>query len=321
MTNILNTKLGYEAMKRLAQDEFLARAILSYYEQSKKFSFKKVDKGNKEQLLENFNNLKELKKSYDGLIALLEEDFNTKFDEIENKFDLNDCALDYICKNFYKLSPNTSQNDLYKKLHKIGRMLYTYYNVTLNAAILLRTEKIMRELCVKGNIDSVNKLIDLSDEFPSAEMQILHMIYFRLYNDDNKCLVPTKNKLKDEVTCEALLNSEDKLPDSIIKELCSNSQFKDHDSHQLMIIMSTFFGTDTKISGVENDKIDNANLIFKNNLNDLESKAEFLDLEPLFELIEKGAKKEYFKFVLDLFISSEVLQEYEDIKDDGYGSI
>jgi len=321
MTNILNTKLGYEAMKRLSEEEFLARAILSYYEQSKQFSLKKVDKGNKEQLLENLNNLKELKKSYDGLIALLEEDFKTKFDDVDNKFDLNTCSSYYICKNFYKLSSNISQVDSYKKIHKLGRTLYKSYNVTLNAAILLRTEKIMREFYYKGNADAVSRLIDLSNEFSSAELQLLYMVYFRLYNDDSKNLSKTKNRLRDEVTIDALLNSEDKLPDSIIKELCTNSQFVNRDSYQPMIIMSTFFGNDMKIPGSENDKIDNINLLFKNNLCDLDSKAEFLDLEPLFEFIEKSQKKEYTRFVFELLISNERLEEYKDAKDDNYGSI
>jgi len=321
MTNILNTKLGYEAMKRLSEEEFLARAILSYYEQSKQFSLKKVDKGNKEQLLENLNNLKQIKKSYDGLIALLEEDFKTKFDDVDNKFDLNTCSSYYICKNFYKLSSNISQVDSYKKIHKLGRTLYKSYNVTLNAAILLRTEKIMREFYYKGNADAVSRLIDLSNEFSSAELQLLYMVYFRLYNDDSKNLSKTKNRLRDEVTIDALLNSEDKLPDSIIKELCTNSQFVNRDSYQPMIIMSTFFGNDMKIPGSENDKIDNINLLFKNNLCDLDSKAEFLDLEPLFEFIEKSQKKEYTRFVFELLISNERLEEYKDAKDDNYGSI
>lgn len=182
----------------------------------------------------------------------------------------------YVIKNLRLLSVSEELKDGYEKLLVIvdDVLKRQLFSSELLMSLVLRSIKIMKELCVK-NPRSVDGFLELG-----LSSNLLYHVYKGLYDGELSNPVYKLNNEKNKKLCKVLLNGEDVLPDSILVSLVTDKQFENYDSEFIVYLIETFFAR--PLTHEYDDVKEIAQTIFYNDLNDFTSKAEFLDLEDVY---------------------------------------
>lgn len=321
MRPFLNYRLIKDALKKLANTDYLAKAILDYGQEA-------LNTGSK---IRNLNNIKEIQdsisnlaKSSNYLIKMLKDELKEDVVKASSHYDINELTSLYILNNFMKLCPSDILLPYYERIYFLEKRFDAYFSVKMQLGIMLRASLIINKISRLQNKDALERFTLLLEKTKGFENNLLYVIYYGLFdgtinNNDN---VDNDLKVDNENVFFGLLNNNQKLPDSIITELCVDNQFKDTDPDILLFIMSLFF-TFKKFPKLEDDDmLDIIQKIFNNNVRDFNSKAEFLDLGELIKQIEDyflANKSGFERYLVDIVNGIEILDRREDNK--GYGTV
>ncbi len=311
MNQFLNYRLIKDALKELSEKDFLAKAILDYnnfYSQ-----VKESDVNQKTKKL--YNMLKDTKNLYNLILDNLKNDVS----KLDDKNDIEQLISLYIINNFKNLCNSNSLQRFYDKIFDLRKTLEKDFSIKMQAAIMLRSIFIIKQMLNDAKVYDANRLLSFLDIGDTYNKQIMYIVYYGIY------IGYSNDKLKnDEIITTKLLNNKDKLPDSIIKQICGDKQFKDYKLYSILILMILIFCADFNINyehGVLNDKIKK---FFNNDVNDLSSTAEFLDLTNLLTNINDQIESGNLDFtfvndIINIIIGIKQLDRKED--EDTYGNI
>ncbi len=321
MKPFLNYRLIKEALEKLAKTDYLAKAILDYSEEAMNTGSKIR---NLNSIMEIQDSISNLAKSSNYLVKMLRDELKEDVIKASGNYNINELTSLYILNNFMKLCPSKMLLPYYERISFLGKRLDTYFSVKMQLGIMLRASLIINKISRLQNKDALEKFTLLLEKTKGFENNLLYVIYYGLFDStiNNNDTFYTDEKVDNENVSFELLNNNQKLPDSIITELCVDNQFKNTDPDILLYIMSLFF-TFKKFPKLEDDDmLDIIQKIFNNNVRDFNSKAEFLDLGELIKQIEDyffANKGGFERYLVDIVNGIEILDRRED--DKGYGTI
>lgn len=315
MKPFLSYRLIKDALERLAKTDYLAKAILDYSEQALRTGDKIKKLNNIEEIQKSISNLGN---SSNYLSKMFEDELKEDASKVSNKYDFNELTSIYILNNFMKLCPSKFLSQCYEAIYLLKGKLSEQFSVTMVAAIMLKSVEIIRHLSAKGNYQAINNLINFLSLKHDGYDHILYSIYNGVYESKiNPNFIDDKTKIDNKKVEKALLDDNDNFPMSIIKHLCSDEQFYGKRKELIVLIINLFFST-----GNENtQKASMANMFF-NDVKDLKSEAEFLDLEPVIDMAERYFEEQdvdFHSYILNYILGIKKLDRREDNK--SYGSI
>ena len=326
MTSILFSNLMQDTLKELSKEDYVARSLLGYiYEMN---SLKKVvedaskGKVSSENLLSEYKKISESIKSISNLFKAEIKDYPTK---LKNENDFDKLTMVYINENFMKLCPNKMLIPYYTKLHWILKVYIKEYDIEILGAIALRSVKIVNDLYKEGNLEAIDRFLEMLREARKHNGNIIYIVYYGLVCKEHSCeernISFEKDKEPDVIN--SILNNNSKLPDSIIKHLCSDRQFEKCLPRPLIVIMITIFmytgevgyeGYSSYIGKFLNNDLDNMN-----------EEAKFYDLREIYKTYEDFLNKKVDSFAIEKLLSDIVcdaimLDDVDDMED-SYGNI
>ncbi len=319
MSQIGKSKLFNSALSKLSEQDFKARAIVSYNKQldgvTNSIKRGELDKEALRKLGDSYNYLTKI------YIETLKEDYN----KVEDKSNFNDLTALYILNNFTKLCPSKILLPYYERLSFLRKQLEKEFDIELQLGIMLRASLIINRFSKIQRKDAIEKFVKMLENSKEFDSNILYIIYFGLFDGTiNNSLILDKEEIinNHEIAWE-LLNNTENLPDSIIKELCVDKQFENVKPQIVIFIMNLFFMFRVFPKLPDDDMLDIIQKIFNNNVRNFNSKAEFLDLQKLIEKVERTFSKvnlsdEFTNYFVEIVNGLEVLDRKEESKN--YGS-
>lgn len=327
MEKVYKLKLLNEALMNMAKEDYVAREIIAYiYKLEDMVNYSK--KGDKDKSLA-LSKTKDVLESYQRILTIFNEELKEDHNKTKLPNNFAELVILYVLKNFDKLSKDKRTKNYYNKISKLEKRLKMNFSPLLTLSIMLRTKKIIDEMLKEGKINEIEELLDVLFLSRDKHDELIYLVYYGLYDGRiiNKVEVyddehPQRNIVNNEKVAYQLLTSEDILPDSIIKEVATDEQFKARKQATLFLI-SMFFNFKLNPKLEEDDLSDIIQKIFYNNISDMDSKAEFLDLDEILEQIEDdfnsaNGKFNFEKEFLEIVLGDIKLRRKED---NNYGSI
>lgn len=284
MSQICKTNLVIKALKKLSEQDYVASAIISYNKQ-----LDNITNLFKRGILDN-EALRKLGDSYNYLSKIYMETLKEDYDKVEDKSNYNELTSLYILNNFIKLCPSKILLPYYERLSFLRKRFEKDFDLELQLGIMLRASLIINKLSKMQNKEALERFISFLEKERSFDSNILYIIYYGLFDGtiNNELVIDDENKTSNSDVSWELLNNNDQLPDSIITQLCVDSQFNDVNPDVLLFAISLFFMFRMFPKLPDDDMLDIIQKIFNNNVRDFDSKAEFLDLNILIKKIEQS---------------------------------
>lgn len=284
MSQICKTNLVIKALKKLSEQDYVASAIISYNKQ-----LDNITNLFKRGILDN-EALRKLGDSYNYLSKIYMETLKEDYDRVEDKSNYNELTSLYILNNFIKLCPSKILLPYYERLSFLRKRFEKDFDLELQLGIMLRASLIINKLSKMQNKEALERFISFLEKERSFDSNILYIIYYGLFDGtiNNELVIDDENKTSNSDVSWELLNNNDQLPDSIITQLCVDSQFNGVNPDVLLFAISLFFMFRMFPKLPDDDMLDIIQKIFNNNVRDFDSKAEFLDLNILIKKIEQS---------------------------------
>lgn len=326
MTSILYSKLMKDTLTKLSMEDYVAKAMIGYINELsnlQKYIEKSVGKDSNVE-----DTLKRYKKASDSskmLSEIFKKEIKNYPKNIKNENDFSKLILVYLKENIMKFCNDMNTSKYYKELEVFIEKNIKEIELNTLAAIVLRTLKIIGEFEEKQEYDSVQRFIEiLNCTRGYLNNNIIYIVYYGLnlnelsyeqrnvsYNDDGAINYVVKS----------ILNDDSILPDSIIKHLCSDSQFKDCDPNILGFMMNIIFMYNGKMGYQDYSLM--IKKILKNDLKDWNEEAKFFDLRKLYDMIydiHNNPESEYDVEQILSDIKCDALIFY-DVEEESYGTI
>ncbi len=315
MKPFLNYRLIKEALEKLARTDYLAKAILDYSEEALKTGNKIKTLKNAEEIQKSITNLVT---SSNYLTKMFEDELKDDVNKASNKYEYNELTSLYILNNFMKLCPSTFLSRCYEEIYLLKGKLSEHFSITMVVAIMLKAAEIIRHLSVEENYEAISNFINFLSLKNSGNDQILYSVYYGVY--EGKIIsssIDKETKIENKRVKKALLDDNDNFPMSIVKHLCLDKQFSGKQKELVAFIINLFIYT-----GNKNTQTTGMAYMFANDVKDLKSEAEFLDLEPMIDMVTNSIKENNSNFqwyCMDYVLGIKKFNRREDNK--GYGTI
>lgn len=327
MTSVLNSKLMKDTLGILKdENDYVAQAILGYLNESNKLrEYLKNNIGKETDVAELLRINKSALDSSTYLTNILKNEIKNYPKNLKDEKDFNTLVLVYLKENILKFCNNQNTVKCYKELEFF--IDKNIKNIELNAlaAITLRALKIIKDLETNQEYSAIEKFIKMLNSTKGyINNNIIYIIYFGLnlkeqtyeqrnesYNDDNGL----------DFVINSILNDESMLPDSIIKHLCSDNQFKDCHPSVLAFMINKIFMY-TGYMGYQDYSV-MIKKILKNDLEDWDEEAVFFDIKKLYDMIYEMVINEDSELSTSQILSDikcDNLVFYE-VEEDSYGSV
>lgn len=275
MKDFAKKKLIRQALSELAKEDFVAQSIIFYYDQLDRIvDLRKSGKLTNEEWVKFYD-------SYYNLLRLFKQVIPEECEKEKDKSEVNDLVSSYILRNFIKLCPSNSLKTYYERILFLRTRLSKNFSLTMELAIILRTNEILKKITDKYGYDTANRFLSFLESSREAEDQLLYIIYYGLFDGTiiNNYMVDNGMKVKNDIVAESLLDNDEKLPDSIITHICNDEQFKDFNPQVVLFLIQRFFMFRLDMKLEDDDMLDIIQKIFNNNVRDFNTEAEFLNLE------------------------------------------
>lgn len=275
MKDFAKKKLIRQALSELAKEDFVAQSIIFYYDQLDRIvDLRKSGKLTNEEWVKFYD-------SYYNLLSLFKQVIPEEYEKEKDKSEVNDLVSLYILRNFIKLCPSNSLKTYYERILFLRTRLSKNFSLTMELAIILRTNEILKKITDKYGYDTANRFLSFLESSRESEDQLLYIIYYGLFDGTiiNNYMVDNGMKVKNDIVAESLLDNDEKLPDSIITHICNDEQFKDFNPQVVLFLIQRFFMFRLDMKLEDDDMLDIIQKIFNNNVRDFNTEAEFLNLE------------------------------------------
>ena len=147
--------------------------------------------------------------------------------------------------------------------------------------VALRTVKIINDLSLQVDLNKIQKFMSMLKVMYSYK-NIVYSVYYGIY--DGTPMQSIYEFTDSDKVDISLLNSDDILPDSIIKEFVINDQLVGVTPENIAVTIYDFFTPIKNRKGINSKYI--AQKLFENDLNDLNSEAKLLDIRFLINNIK-----------------------------------
>lgn len=327
MTSVLNSKLMKDTLGILKdENDYVARAMLSHISVINRLKKYINDNYGKETNIEEFLMInKEALDSSKYLAKIFKDEIKNYPKKLKDEKDFNTLILVYLKENILKFCNNQNTVKYYKELELFIAANIKTMELNALSAITLRALKIIKEFEEKKQYSAIERFIKMLNSTKGyINNNIIYIIYFGLnlkeqtyeqrnesYNNDNGL----------DFVINSISNDESKLPDSIIKHLCSDNQFKDCHPSVLAFMINKIFMY-TGYMGYEDYSV-MIKKILKNNLEDFDDEAEFFDIKKLYDMfyemvINEDSELSTSQILSDIKCDNLVFYEVEE---DSYGAI
>lgn len=318
MKDFAKKKLIRQALSELAKEDFVAQSIIFYYDQLDRIvDLRKSGKLTDEEWVKFYD-------SYYNLLRLFKQIIPEEYEKEKDKSEVNDLVSSYILRNFIKLCPSNSLKTYYERILFLRTRLSKNFSLTMELAIILRINKILKELSNKYGYDATNRFLSFLESSREAEDQLLYIIYYGLFDGTiiNNYMVDNGMKVKNDIVAESLLDNDEKLPDSIITHICNDEQFKGFNPQVVLFLIQRFFMFRLDMKLEDDDMLDIIQKIFSNNVRDFKTEAEFLNLEEFLVKVNecfngKLEDDELYAYFLQIVNGIETLGRRDDSKNHG----
>ena len=318
MKDFAKKKLIRQALSELAKEDFVAQSIIFYYDQLDRIvDLRKSGKLTNEEWVKFYD-------SYHKLLSLFKQVIPEEYEKEKDKSEVNDLVSLYILRNFIKLCPSNSLKTYYERILFLRTRLSKNFSLTMELAIILRTNEILKKITDKYGYDTANRFLSFLESSREAEDQLLYIIYYGLFDGTiiNNYMVDNGMKVKNDIVAESLLDNDQKLPDSIITHICNDEQFKDFNPQVVLFLIQRFFMFRLDMKLEDDDMLDIIQKIFNNNVRDFNTEAEFLNLEEFLVKVNecfngKLEDDELYAYFLQIVKAIETLDRRDDGKNHG----
>ena len=318
MKDFAKKKLIRQALSELAKEDFVAQSIIFYYDQLDRIvDLRKSGKLTNEEWVKFYD-------SYYNLLSLFKQVIPEEYEKEKDKSEVNDLVSLYILRNFIKLCPSNSLKTYYERILFLRTRLSKNFSLTMELAIILRTNEILKKITDKYGYDTANRFLSFLESSRESEDQLLYIIYYGLFDGTiiNNYMVDNGMKVKNDIVAESLLDNDEKLPDSIITHICNDEQFKDFNPQVVLFLIQRFFMFRLDMKLEDDDMLDIIQKIFNNNVRDFNTEAEFLNLEEFLVKVNecfngKLEDDELYTYFLQIVNGIETLDGRDDGKNHG----
>lgn len=318
MKDFAKKKLIRQALSELAKEDFVAQSIIFYYDQLDRIvDLRKSGKLTNEEWVKFYD-------SYYNLLSLFKQVIPEEYEKEKDKSEVNDLVSLYILRNFIKLCPSNSLKTYYERILFLRTRLSKNFSLTMELAIILRTNEILKKITDKYGYDTANRFLSFLESSREAEDQLLYIIYYGLFDGTiiNNYMVDNGMKVKNDIVAESLLDNDQKLPDSIITHICNDEQFKDFNPQVVLFLIQRFFMFRLDMKLEDDDMLDIIQKIFNNNVRDFNTEAEFLNLEEFLVKVNECFNgnledDELYTYFLQIVNGIETLGRRDDGKNHG----
>ena len=318
MKDFAKKKLIRQALSELAKEDFVAQSIIFYYDQLDRIvDLRKSGKLTDEEWVKFYD-------SYYNLLRLFKQIIPEEYEKEKDKSEVNDLVSSYVLRNFIKLCPSNSLKTYYERILFLRTRLSKNFSLTMELAIILRTNEILKKITDKYGYDTANRFLSFLESSREAEDQLLYIIYYGLFDGTiiNNYMVDNGMKVKNDIVAESLLDNDEKLPDSIITHICNDEQFKDFNPQVVLFLIQRFFMFRLDMKLEDDDMLDIIQKIFSNNVRDFNTEAEFLNLEEFLVKVNecfngKLEDDELYTYFLQIVNGIETLDRRDDGKNHG----
>ena len=318
MKDFAKKKLIRQALSELAKEDFVAQSIIFYYDQLDRIvDLRKSGKLTDEEWVKFYD-------SYYNLLRLFKQIIPEEYEKEKDKSEVNDLVSSYILRNFIKLCPSNSLKTYYERILFLRTRLSKNFSLTMELAIILRTNEILKKITDKYGYDTANRFLSFLESSREAEDQLLYIIYYGLFDGTiiNNYMVDNGMKVKNDIVAESLLDNDEKLPDSIITHICNDEQFKDFNPQVVLFLIQRFFMFRLDMKLEDDDMLDIIQKIFNNNVRDFNTEAEFLNLEEFLVKVNECFNgnledDELYTYFLQIVNGIETLDRRDDGKNHG----
>ena len=318
MKDFAKKKLIRQALSELAKEDFVAQSIIFYYDQLDRIvDLRKSGKLTDEEWVKFYD-------SYYNLLRLFKQIIPEEYEKEKDKSEVNDLVSSYILRNFIKLCPSNSLKTYYERILFLRTRLSKNFSLTMELAIILRTNEILKKITDKYGYDTANRFLSFLESSREAEDQLLYIIYYGLFDGTiiNNYMVDNGMKVKNDIVAESLLDNDQKLPDSIITHICNDEQFKDFNPQVVLFLIQRFFMFRLDMKLEDDDMLDIIQKIFNNNVRDFNTEAEFLNLEEFLVKVNECFNgnledDELYTYFLQIVNGIETLDRRDDGKNHG----
>lgn len=318
MKDFAKKKLIRQALSELAKEDFVAQSIIFYYDQLDRIvDLRKSGKLTDEEWVKFYD-------SYYNLLRLFKQIIPEEYEKEKDKSEVNDLVSSYILRNFIKLCPSNSLKTYYERILFLRTRLSKNFSLTMELAIILRTNEILKKITDKYGYDTANRFLSFLESSRESEDQLLYIIYYGLFDGTiiNNYMVDNGMKVKNDIVAESLLDNDQKLPDSIITHICNDEQFKDFNPQVVLFLIQRFFMFRLDMKLEDDDMLDIIQKIFNNNVRDFNTEAEFLNLEEFLVKVNecfngKLEDDELYAYFLQIVNGIETLDRRDDGKNHG----
>lgn len=318
MKDFAKKKLIRQALSELAKEDFVAQSIIFYYDQLDRIvDLRKSGKLTNEEWVKFYD-------SYHKLLSLFKQVIPEEYEKEKDKSEVNDLVSLYILRNFIKLCPSNSLKPYYERILNLRTRLSKNFSLTMELAIILRTNEILKKITDKYGYDTANRFLSFLESSREAEDQLLYIIYYGLFDGTiiNNYMVDNGMKVKNDIVAESLLDNDEKLPDSIITHICNDEQFKDFNPQVVLFLIQRFFMFRLDMKLEDDDMLDIIQKIFSNNVRDFNTEAEFLNLEEFLVKVNECFNgnledDELYAYFLQIVNGIETLDRRDDGKNHG----
>ena len=318
MKDFAKKKLIRQALTELAKEDFVAQSIIFYYDQLDRIvDLRKSGKLTDEEWIKFYD-------SYHKLLSLFKQVIPEEYEKEKDKSEVSDLVSSYILRNFIKLCPSNSLKTYYERILFLRKRLSKNFSLTMELAIILRTNEILKKITDKYGYDTANRFLSFLESSRESEDQLLYIIYYGLFDGTiiNNYMVDNGMKVKNDIVAESLLDNDEKLPDSIITHICNDEQFKDFNPQVVLFLIQRFFMFRLDMKLEDDDMLDIIQKIFNNNVRDFNTEAEFLNLEEFLVKVNecfngKLEDDELYTYFLQIVNGIETLDGRDDGKNHG----
>lgn len=318
MKDFAKKKLIRQALSELAKEDFVAQSIIFYYDQLDRIvDLRKSGKLTNEEWVKFYD-------SYYNLLSLFKQVIPEEYEKEKDKSEVNDLVSLYILRNFIKLCPSNSLKTYYERILFLRTRLSKNFSLTMELAIILRTNEILKKITDKYGYDTANRFLSFLESSRESEDQLLYIIYYGLFDGTiiNNYMVDNGMKVKNDIVAESLLDNDEKLPDSIITHICNDEQFKDFNPQVVLFLIQRFFMFRLDMKLEDDDMLDIIQKIFNNNVRDFNTEAEFLNLEEFLVKVNECFNgnledDELYTYFLQIVNGIETLGRRDDGKNHG----
>ena len=318
MKDFAKKKLIRQALTELAKEDFVAQSIIFYYDQLDRIvDLRKSGKLTNEEWVKFYD-------SYHKLLSLFKQVIPEEYEKEKDKSEVNDLVSSYVLRNFIKLCPSDSLKTYYERILFLRTRLSKNFSLTMELAIILRTNEILKKITDKYGYDTANRFLSFLESSRESEDQLLYIIYYGLFDGTiiNNYMVDNGMKVKNDIVAKSLLDNDEKLPDSIITHICNDEQFKDFNPQVVLFLIQRFFMFRLDMKLEDDDMLDIIQKIFNNNVRDFNTEAEFLNLEEFLVKVNecfngKLEDDELYTYFLQIVNGIETLDRRDDGKNHG----